>query len=67
MVYTHNQEPVQDNETHKVIWDFEIQTDHLISARRPDIGIDKKKREPTELCTLPGRPQNNIKRKRKEK
>ena len=22
---------------HKILWDFESQTDHLISARRPDI------------------------------
>ena len=31
--------------THKLPWDFDIQPDHLISARRPDlIIIDKKKR-----------------------
>ena len=28
---------------HKVLWDFEIQTDHLISARRPDLIIINKK------------------------
>ena len=29
----------------KVLWDFDIQTDHLISARRPDlVMINKKKR-----------------------
>ena len=27
---------VLENETHKIHWDFEIETDHLISARRPD-------------------------------
>ena len=41
------------NETHKLLWDFEIQTDHLISARRLDlIIVNNKKREPTELWTL---------------
>ena len=33
--------------THKLLWDFDLQTDHLISARRPDIIIinnNKKKR-----------------------
>ena len=30
---------------HKLLWDFEIQTDHLISARRPDLIIINKKKE----------------------
>ena len=34
--YKHNLESVLENETLKILWDFEIQTDHLISARRPD-------------------------------
>ena len=38
--------PVQENATHKLLWDFNIQTDHLISARRPDlIIINKKEKE----------------------
>ena len=33
------------NDTHKLQWDFNIQTNHLILARRPDlIIINKKKR-----------------------
>ena len=36
MWYMHNPEPVLENETHTILWDFEIQTDDLISARRPD-------------------------------
>ena len=35
----HHSESVQENETHKLLWDFEIQTDNLISARRPDLVI----------------------------
>ena len=35
----HNPESVQENEMHKLLWDFEIQTNHLISARRPDLVI----------------------------
>ena len=31
--YMHNPESVLEYEMHKVRWDFEIQTDHLISAR----------------------------------
>ena len=42
----HNPTPVLEYDTHKLLWDFDIQTDHLISPRRPDlIIINKKKRE----------------------
>ena len=41
----HNPAPVLKNDSHKLLWDFNIQTDHLIPARRPDlIIINKKKR-----------------------
>ena len=41
----HNPTPVLENDTHKLLWDFNIQTDHLIPARRPGlIIINKKKR-----------------------
>ena len=43
--YMHNPTPVLENNTHKLLWDFDIHTDHLILARRPDlIIINKKKR-----------------------
>ena len=31
--YMHNPASVLENGTHKLLWDFEIQRDHLISAR----------------------------------
>ena len=34
-----NPESVLENKTNKILWDFEIQTDHLISASRPDLVI----------------------------
>ena len=37
--YMHNQASVLENETHKLLWDFEIQRDHLISARWPELVI----------------------------
>ena len=43
--YIHNPESIQENETDKLHWDFEIQTDHLISARRPDLVIVKKTKQ----------------------
>ena len=43
--YMHNPAPVLKNDSHKLLWDFDIQTDHLIPARRPDlIIINKRKR-----------------------
>ena len=45
--YMHNPAPVLENKTHKLLWDFDIQTDHLIPTRRPDIIVinNNKKRE----------------------
>ena len=43
----HNPESVQENETHKLQWDFDIQTNRLISARRPDLIIINKKKKRT--------------------
>ena len=43
--YLHNPAPVLENDTHKIWWDFNIQTDHLIPTRRTDLIIINKKRE----------------------
>ena len=71
----HNLNPVLENVTHKHLWYFEIQTDHLISARRQNLVIvnkkKKKKRKKKEslpnsgLCR-PSKPQSKIKSKRKD-
>ncbi len=38
---------------HKILWDLEIQTDHLISARRPDlIIINKLKKKEKRICKI---------------
>ena len=34
---TLNKETVLQNEVHKILWDLELQTDHLISARKPNL------------------------------
>ena len=57
----HNPAPVLENNTHKLQWDFDIQTDHQISVRRPDqIIINKKKKDNLQNCRLccPGESQN---------
>ena len=48
----HNPAPVLENDTHKLLWDFDIHTDHLISARRPDQIIINKKKENMQNCQL---------------
>ena len=43
--YMNNPEVVLENETYQLLWDFDIQTDHLMPVRRPDRTIvDKKDR-----------------------
>ena len=43
--YEHELESVLENEDYKILWDFSIQTDHVIEARRPDlVVVDKKER-----------------------
>ena len=48
------------NESQKLIWDFDIQTDHLLSARRSHLIIiinkKQKQRELAEFWTLLSRP-----------
>ena len=41
----HKQESVLENDALKILWDFEIKTDHLISARRPELVLDYKKKK----------------------
>ena len=67
--YVHNTESVLENETPKILKDFEIQTDHLISARQPDLVIVNKKKENLLNCGLccSGWPQGKTERKRKER
>ena len=41
--YMHNPALVLENDLHKLLWDFNIQTDHLIPARRPGLIIINQK------------------------
>ena len=40
----HNTALVLENDTHKLLWVFDIHTDHRISAKRPDLIIINKKK-----------------------
>ena len=48
----HNPAPVSENETHKLLWDFDIQTDHRISDRRTDLIIINNNNKKRELAKL---------------
>ena len=50
--YMHNPAPVLENDTQKLQWDFNIQTDHLIPARRPDLIIISKKKKKKRICKI---------------
>ena len=56
------------NETHKILSDFQIQMDHLISARTPDLIIVNKKEKllNSRLCRFSWR-QGQTTGKRKER
>ena len=45
----HNPAPVLENDSHKLLWDFNIQTDHLIPARTPDLKIINKRKR---ICKI---------------
>ena len=67
--YMHNPAPVLENDTHKLLWDFDIHTDHLISARRPDLIIikNKKKKRISEIVDFAVPAEHRIKLKEYEK
>ena len=49
----HNPAAVLENNMHKLLWDFDIHTEHLISVRRPDlIKMNQKKNEFAKVSTL---------------
>ena len=71
----YNPESVLENETHKILWNFEIQTDHVVSARQPDlVRVKKKKKKKAKKWTsgivnfsVPADHRVGIKEKRKER
>ena len=42
--YEHEPDSVLENEDYKILWDFSIQIDHVIEARRPDLVVVDKER-----------------------
>ena len=67
--YMHNPAPVLENNTHKLLWEFNIQTDHLIPARRPDLIIinNKKKKRTCKIVDFAVPADHRIKLRECEK
>ena len=65
--YMHNPESVQENGTHKLLWDSEMHTDHLISARRPDLIIINKKERTCRIVDFAVPADHRLKLKEGEK
>ena len=47
-----NTAAVLENDTHKLLWDFDIQTDHLISARRLDLIVNHTHKKKKRTCKI---------------
>ena len=65
--YMHNPAPVLENDSHKLLWDFNIQTDHLIPARRLDLIIINKKKRTCKIVDFAVPAEHRIKQKECEK
>ena len=62
-----NPESVLENEMHKILYDFEIQMDHRISARWPDLVIVNKKKRINQIITFVVTADHKVKLKESEK
>ena len=60
-------EAIMENETHGLLWDFVIQTDHLISDRQLDLIIINEKNENMLNCRLYSPVDYSVKLKESEK
>ena len=53
--YEHVPEPVLENEGCRILWDFTIQTDYVIEARRPEMIVVEKRNKCCKIidCAIP--------------
>ena len=61
--------PVLENNTHKLLWNFDIHTVHLISERRPDLIIYNEKKRTRQIVdfAVPADHRINLKESEKNK
>ena len=65
--YMNNPVPVLENNTHELLWDFDIHTDYQISARIPDLIIINKKKRTWKIVDFAVPADHRIKLKECEK
>ena len=65
--YMHKPESDLENETHRLLRDFEIQRDHLISARRPNLVIVIKRKITYRIADFAVPAGHRVKLKENEK
>ena len=63
----HKPAPVLENNTHKLLWDFDKHRDHQISARRPGLIIINKKNRTCKIVDFAAPADHRIKLKEYEK
>ena len=65
--YMHNPASILEIETHKLLWDFGIQTDNLMSARQPDLIIINKRKRTCRIVDFVVPSDHRVKLKESEK
>ena len=63
----HNAAALLENGTHKLLCDFDIQTDHLNSARRPDLIVINKNKKTCKIVNFAVPADHRIKLEESEK
>ena len=65
--YKHESESALENEDYKILWNFSIQTDHVIEARRPDLVVVDKKERSYKIVDFAVPGDSRIEEKEKDK
>ena len=65
--YEHDPESVLENEYYKILWDFSIQTDHVMEAQRPDLVVNDKKGRSCKIIDFAVPGDSRIEEKEKDK
>jgi hypothetical protein len=65
--YEHQPSAITENENKKILWDFSVQTDRVIQARRPDIVLIDGDRNAVTIIDIAVPADTNISEKEKEK
>ena len=65
--YNHTPEKVVENNKAKILWDYDVRTDHVIQARRPDLILINKEDQKVSLIDVAIPWDTRVKEKSREK